>query len=178
MVQLGCGLNQVKRSGVPCKWVLLDSCSTNNVFNNCKLLKHIVGCTDEECLHLTANDSSTVYSLISSMKIFPLRVHFNKNSLANVISLFDLIKVEGIHITMDNKNNYGFHITFQGKLYYFSPFENRIYFFNTCKEPRIIVSKEPRSVGTNTNTEVSSYSLLQSIKDNKTDCEIKGSENA
>ena len=72
---------------------------------------------------------------------------------------------------MDNINDFGFHITYQGNYYYFAPFTNGLYYYDT--------RTEPKRVDTNTNNNVSPYSLLQTIDYNKrlyTAREIKGEE--
>ena len=72
MVQYGYGFNQSPKNGIPREWILLDSCSTDNVFNNCRLLNQIVSCSDDDCLHMTANGGVMNFSLKSTMKLFPL----------------------------------------------------------------------------------------------------------
>ena len=175
LIQVGIGFHQSQNEySIPRSWLLLDSCSTDNVFNNGDMIGDIVGCTDDECLLMNANGGTMDYTLKSTLKMFPLPVYYNENSIANVISLFDLIQIDGIEITLDSKKAYGFNVVYGGKLYYFAPFENGLYYFDTREEARSVEN-------TNTNTDVSSYSLLQTIDDNKqfyTDREIKGAERA
>ena len=172
LIQYGYNFTQGD-SGIPREWLLLDTCSTDNVFNNCRFLKDIVACDVNDDLEMQSNGGSMTYGLKSTMKLFPLEVAYNENSVGNVISFFHLIQVPGMVITLDNRVNYGFNVTYQGKYYQFLPFENGLYYFDT--------RNEPRSVDDNTNNEVSPYLLLQTVEDNKafyTQREIKGAENA
>ena len=172
LVQCGVGLSQGP-TGIPRHWLLLDSCSTDNVFNNCSMLGDIISCSDDECLNLISNGGTVDYELRSTMKMFPLDVHYNENSIANVMSLYHLVQVKDLVITMDNRKDYGFHVTYAGKKYHFLPYSTGLYYWDTLREPI--------TVDTNTNDNVSPYSLLQSVEDNKkfyTSSEIKGAENA
>ena len=172
LMQYGYGLHQGS-DGIPSEWILLDSCSTNTVFNNCSFLQSIVACGDEDSLTMRSNGGSLDYYLKSTLKMFPLEVHFNENSMANIISLFDLINVPGVIITMDTRKDSGFNVTFGDKLYQFTPFENGLYYFDTRTGPRSVCDK--------TKSDVSTYSLLQTVNDNKqfyTASEIKGAETA
>ena len=172
LLQYGFNFNQ-SRSGIPREWLLLDTCSTDNVFNTCSHLGSIIACDINEDLKMQSNGGSMTYGLKSTMKLFPLEVAYNEGSVGNIISFFHLIQVPGLVITLDNRVNYGFNVTYLGKFYHFLPFENGLYYFDT----RI----EPKSVEDNNKEVVSPYSLLQSVVDNKafyTQREIKGAENA
>ena len=150
----------------------LDTCFTDNVFNNCSVLGDIVACEVDDDLEMQCNGGSMTYVLKSTMKLFPLEVAYNENSVGNVISFFHLARVPGVVITLDSRVHYGFNVTYLGKLYRFLPFDNGLYYFDT--------RTEPRSVEDNDKKVVFPCSLLQSVEDNKafhTQREIKGAEN-
>ena len=122
---------------------------------------------------MQSNGGSMTYGLKSTMNLFPLEVAYNDDSVGNIISFFRLIQVSGLVITLDNRVNYGFNVTYLGKLYHFLPFENGLYYFDT--------RTAPRSVEDNFKDIVSPYLFLQSVEDNKAFCtqnEIKAAENA
>ena len=172
LVQYGYNFNQGD-SGIPREWLLLDTCSTDNVFNTCSFLNDIVACDIDDDLKMQSNGGSMTYGLKSTMKLFPLEIAYNEHSVGNIISFFRLIQVPGLVITLDSRVNYGFNVTYKGKLYHFLPFDNGLYYFDT--------RNEPRSVDDNTNDVITPYLLLQSVEDNKafyTQREIKGAENA
>jgi len=109
------------------------------------------------------------------LKLFPLDVFYNEHSITNIIALFDLIKrVPGIIITLDSREDPSFSATFYTKLYYFAPFRNGLYYFDTRVGPRSVNNIK-------SNTKCSPYSLMQTVADNKkfyTAQKIKGAENA
>jgi len=98
---------------IPHEWILLESCSTDSVFNNCSFLHSIVACDDKEAITMKSNDDSLEYFLKSTLKFFL----YNEHSLANIISLFDLMRVPSIVITLDSREDPGFSVIFDAKLY-------------------------------------------------------------
>ena len=173
LAQLGYSLNQ-SGTVIPREWLLLDSFSMDIVFNNCSFLGDIIACDDVDSLHLNSNGGGSMdYVLQSKMKLFPLDVYYNEHSLGNIISLFDLIKVRDIVITLDSREGNGFNVVYDNKLYYFAPFDTGLYYFDTSKAPQIVSDK--------TKSSISPYSLLQSVEHNKkfySMAEIKGADNA
>ena len=99
------------------------------------------------------------YYLPSKMKLFPLDENYNEHSLGNIISLFGLMQVEGIVITLDSREGYGFNVLYKNKLYVFLPFATGLYYFDTRTTPQQVSDK--------TKLSVSPYSLLRSVDDNK-----------
>ena len=103
------------------------------------------------------------YYLKSEMRMFPISVFYNENSLANIISLFDLIQVPGVHIQMDSTHSYGFKVTYDGKVYHFQPLDTGLYYYDTNIAPEVV---DGNTMDKN-NEIVSSYSFLQTVEDNK-----------
>ena len=80
-------------------WILLDSCSTDTVFKNPDLVTNIrTGSTNEELKMLT-NGGSVTYKDVADCKLLPLKVHFKKDSLANVLSFKQVSEIPGVKIT-------------------------------------------------------------------------------
>ena len=129
ILQYGYNFNQGSW-GIPREWVLLDTCSTNNVFNNCSLLGKITSCNIKEDLEMKSNGGSMTYCLKSSMTLCPLEVYYSDHSIGNIISFFELIRVLGLVITLDSRENFGFNFTYLGKIYHFLPFENGLYYYD------------------------------------------------
>ena len=152
-------MNQ-SRGGIPKEWLLLDTCSTSNVFNTCSYLGAIIACDIDDDLKMQSNGGSMTYGLKSTMKLFPLEVAYNEDSVGNIISFFRLIQVPGVVITLDSRINDGFNVTYLGKLYHFIPFENGLYYFDTRNEPRSVEDNTTKDI-------VSPYFLLQTVEDNK-----------
>jgi len=159
LMQYSYALSQ-SEDDIPREWILLDSCSTDSVFNNCSFLHSIVACDDKEAITMKSNGGRLEYILKSTLKFFPLEVFNNEHSLANIISLFDFIRVPGIVVTLDSREDPGFSVMLDAKLYYFAPFKNGLYYFDTCVGPRSVNNIK-------FNTKFSPYSLLQTVADNK-----------
>ena len=78
LMQLGYNFNQSENGGIPKEWVLLDSCSTDSIFNNCGLLGDIVAGDDSDAIRLNSNGGGYMDAYLHSMlKMFPLKVFYN-----------------------------------------------------------------------------------------------------
>ena len=66
--------------------ILLDSCSTDTVFKYHDFVANIrTGSADEE-LRILPNGGYVTYKEVAVYKLLPLKVNFNKDSLASVLS--------------------------------------------------------------------------------------------
>jgi hypothetical protein len=112
-MQIGFGFGQ-NNSLIPLSWVLLDMCSMVSMFCNHKLVQDLVVCSEEEELIIQTNSSSKCFDLKTKMKLFPIDVHFNDDSMANILSLKDIAKLDGAHIMMDTNEELAITVHFQG----------------------------------------------------------------
>jgi hypothetical protein len=78
--------------------LLLDSCSTDNVYNNLELLTNVRKCSEDEKLFIVENGGNMIFDAVGKIKVLTVESYYNKNSLTNIISLKKLVEVEGISI--------------------------------------------------------------------------------
>ena len=90
------------RTTIPHDWVLLDSCSTDCVFKNPNLVSSITKCTPQEELEMYTNGGSLVYRHMGQFNFLPLSVYFNDQSIANILSLKQVINLPGVSIAVEN----------------------------------------------------------------------------
>ena len=88
-------------TGIKDTWVLLDTCATNSVSNNTALVKDIVACKQHEILKVSTNGGLIRFDKKSTLKILPMKVHLNKNSMANILSFKEVADIPGVRITTD-----------------------------------------------------------------------------
>jgi hypothetical protein len=163
-MQIGYGFGQ-NDSCILASWVLLDTCSTASVFCNHNLVGDLIVCSEDEELMIQTNGSSKCFDLKSKMKLFPIEVHFNSNSMANILSLKDVAEMTGARITMDTSKNCEIIVHFNGQAYHFTEHAEGLYYLDMAD--------------IKTNTTVSPYCFLESVSDNKlyfTDNKIKGAD--
>ena len=90
--------------------------------------------------------------------------------MATILSLKTVIKIEGSRLTMDTAITKGITLTIKnGDSYDFNMYENGLYYFDTNNTDHFVKNK----------SQLSNYSLLQTVKDNKTyfsKQEIKGAD--
>ena len=142
----------------PKSWVLLDTCFTVNVSNNDNLVTNIRDCEQYEFLNEGTSGGSQLYKQFENIILFPIVVHFNHNSKANILSFKDVSSIPGVCITMDTKKDDAIVITLKdGKIVKFKPYSNGLFCFDT---ETVNFNNESKDLVTN-------YSLIQTVDLNK-----------
>ena len=100
LTQVGVSMTQ-RSAGIKDTWVLLDTCATNSVSNNTDLVKDIVACKQHERLTVSTNGGLISFDKKSNLKLLPMKVHFNKNSMATILSFKEAVYIPGVRITTD-----------------------------------------------------------------------------
>ena len=67
-------------------WLLLDTCSKDSIDSNAELVPDIQDCTHDNNLTVITNGGSQTFDKIASLKIFPLYIHLNYDSMANILA--------------------------------------------------------------------------------------------
>ena len=142
-------------------WILLDTCSTASVAGNKELVTDIKPCDVDDELVLATNGGGMTYNHIASLKLFPVRVHYNPDSIATILALKDVASIPGCYITMDTRVAREMRVTFEdGKTYLFKECGDGLYFYNTADNAGV---DEDNSI----NPTVNSYSFLQTVASNE-----------
>ena len=153
-------------------WLLLDTCSTVSVCCNKALVHDITTVTGNDELTIITNGGSQIFKQTATLNILPLPVHFNSNSLANILSLSDVANLPGARITMDSTVEKAINLHHNGVTLKFEECSDGLYFLDTSKYNPTKPSVTSYS---------KSLSLLQTVNSNKefyTKREIKGAEKA
>ena len=131
----GISLTQQGSNIINPNWILLDPCSTENVFCNKDFLIGVRKCGDEEDLKIISNGGFRHYQEIGIAKILPLAVHYNPDSLANVLSYRAVSKLPNICITADTDlgPNIHVHVKDTNTKYIFRPCGDDIYYIDMHK---------------------------------------------
>ena len=83
LLQLGVMLTQSNNNDIiSSDWILLDTCSTDSVFNNKSFLTKISKCKDEDILNIVSNGGGSVsYDTTGFFNLLSMPVYYNKNPL-------------------------------------------------------------------------------------------------
>ena len=92
-----------RSAGIKDIWVLLDTCATNSVSNNTSLVKYIVAFKQHERLKFSKNVGLISFDKKSTLKLLPMKVHFNKKSMADILSFKEVADIPGVRITTDTE---------------------------------------------------------------------------
>ena len=104
---------------------------------------------------------------MGTLNLFPISVHYNPSSLANVLSFDTVAQLPSVRITLDTLIERGFLVTYKDMTLKFRPCSDGLYYFDTAT----LKSK----------TTVTDYSFLETVMSNKeyfTSQEIQGADNA
>ena len=143
---------------IPDTQLLLDTCSTCDVTMSPDLVKDIRQCISEEMLTAYYNGGEQKYNLIARLTLFPIDVHFKRDSMANIVSMKTITATEGVRVTMDTAKDMSILVTIKYDCTYnFKPYANGLYYFDMNTIKSSIKSKD----------DVTNYSLLQTVKNNK-----------
>lgn len=138
---------------IPLSWVLLDTCSTSSVSNNTDNVSSIRDCSPNDCLKMFTNGSTTYYDQIATLKLLPLDVHFNEDSMATILSVKDVANLENVHITMDTRKERAIFVHHDDEVLKFEECADGLYYYDTAALKPL-------------NVEVTNYSFLETVADN------------
>ena len=116
---------------IPDSWILLDTCSTDSIFKNKHLVSNIRPCSEDDILTMVSNGGVTTYDEIADLNILPIRVHFDENSIANVLSLKDVAAIPGATLTMNTKVDKAISLHLKsGATLSFMPCKEGLYYYD------------------------------------------------
>ena len=168
--------------GIPDSWVLLDTCSTDSVMKSKTMVSNIKQCEANDCLTIFTNGGSQFFDKMGSFKFFPLSVHFNPDSMANILAMKDVASIPGVRITYDSAKERLILVHFNKCIYRFTECKEDLYFYDT-KSDKVECTKVPGAINKEHKDKlvetVTPYSFLSTVESNKlyyTRQEIKGAE--
>lgn len=96
-------LSQTDDNGLPHSWLLLDTCSSNSTTNDAIHVTNITQCYVGDKMTTLTNGGQAVFDKVADLKLLPMKVYFDQNSMANVLSYHEVKSLPGIRITMDTE---------------------------------------------------------------------------
>ena len=187
--QVGATFLQDRPSGIESTWILLDICSTASVCNNLDMLSDTRICNEDEELTVITNSGSQSFKLIGNFKHLPMEVHYNADSLANVLTFKHVSEIPGVTIIIDISKDSGILVHMRdGTVYCFAPCVSGLYHHNAIggtMHPENTVTKplEERTTNLSNNMTLTVYptSFLNTVAENSkfySRHEIEGAKNA
>ena len=166
-LQLGVMLTQANNV-INLNWILLDTCSTDSVFNNNAFLTDITKCEDSDILHIVSNGGGAVtYDTTGFFELLGMQIHYNKNSLANVLSFKQVAALDGVKITLDTSVEKAITVHINGDALKFKECQDGLYFLD------MVNLKNKNKNGVNnyskrvSSSKISNFCLLNTVKNNK-----------
>ena len=147
-------------------WILLDTCSTDSVFNNSVFLSSIVKCKDDDVLNIVSNGGGSVqYDTIGDFNLLPMPIYYTKNSMANVLSFGQVAALDGVRITMNTSIDNSILVHYNDIILKFEQCKDGLYFIDMSKlDLKTIKNK---SVVNHYSSSSSNICLLNTVDYNK-----------
>ena len=162
-------LTQNKMQVVNKHWLLLDSCSTVSVCCNPQMVQHIRECAPGQGITVLTNGGSQSFNKTADLNCLPIEVHYNAESMANILSLSDVANLEGARITMDTDVERAIVLHYKGDTLKFKECIDGLYYLDIRSMHK-------------TKSEVTNYSSFTStVAENKklfTKKDVKGADSA
>ena len=73
-------------------------CTSRSVSNNPDMITNITYFDEDYCIWLNTNGGLAMFDKNINLKVFPLKVHFKKQTMAVIISLSDVFNIDGIRV--------------------------------------------------------------------------------
>ena len=94
-------------------------------------MKNIRACTTEESLTAYCNGGAQLYNRIASLNMFPIKVHFKQDLLANIVSMKSVSEIKGACVIMDTAHGMNIIVALtDGSIFKFEQYKNGLYYFD------------------------------------------------
>ena len=162
-------LSQKQLEVIDKNWLLLDTCSTVSVCCNSTLVSDIQNSAPGQGITVITNGGAQSFNQHANLKVLPLKVHYNSDSLANILSLSDVANLPGARLTMDTEIEKAIVLHFNGQQLKFQECSDGIYYWDTQSKSKTTV------------TNYSDLSFTQTVHSNKqmySRRDVQGADNA
>ena len=150
---------------IPRSWILLDTCSSNSTCNDARHVENIKQCIFGEEMTTITNGGPRCFEKEATLNIFPLKVYFDQESLATIVSYYEVSILPGVTMIVNSKveNTINVVVEDQNCTYKFRPCGSGLYYVDIdamedhCYELEV----------TDNSYVVAPYSLVQSVASNR-----------
>ena len=119
---------------IPSSQILLDTCPTSILCNNKETIGNIRYCNSDETLIAYKNGGSKIFTQIVPFKILPMEVHFNPDSMANIIAVNNVASITWVYISMDSKKERVIIVDDQNNMIKFHECCDGLYYYDTANK--------------------------------------------
>ena len=111
-------------------WLLLDTCSTVSVSCNPRMISNVKPCGPGKGVTVITNGGAQTFEEEGILNFLPLKVHFNENSVANILSLSDVANLPGATLKMDTSVARAINLSYNNVVYRFNECADGLYYHN------------------------------------------------
>ena len=151
---------------IPHNWVLLDSCSTDSVFRDQTIISDLRKCFPNDELKMHTNGGSITYKHIGTFKHLPLQVYHNNDSIANILSLTDVMNIPGLTVRIKKDPVPSFVLKYQGNEVLFTSAGGGL-FHCTIDDLSSLSTRRTSSQQTNKQSTAEPATVFTTVRDNE-----------
>ena len=108
--------------------------------------------TLDETLRMYTNGGLKNFTQMAPFNFLPMEVHFNQDSTDNILSIKDVVSIQGVNINMDSNKEHAIIAEYKNKNIKFQECRDGLYYYDTDNK---------------FTPHVNSYYFLSAVKDNK-----------
>ena len=79
------------------------------------MVGNIRDCTSYETFTVYTNGGSNTFTHIAPFKFLRMELHFNPDSMANIITIKDFYSIPGVHISMDSRKELAISVEYHNQ---------------------------------------------------------------
>ena len=103
----------------------------------------MVKCLPGKGVTVITNGGSQHFGAEADLSIFPMKVYFNSDSMANILSLSDIANLEGARLTMDTEVERAIRLHLNSQIFIFRECADGLYYWDSSDKPKHSVSNYP-----------------------------------
>ena len=79
-------------------------------------------CVNDDCLTIYTNGGSQLFKKTGTLKLFPMSVHYNGESMENILSMKDIVSLQGVQVNFDSLKEYAMLVNYKDEVYRFKEY--------------------------------------------------------
>ena len=101
--------------------------SSSSVLKNASLATNVRNCNSEEKLLMLTNGGHLSYNQMGDLLQFPMKVHINESSMANILPFAEVANMAGVHIKMDMSKGKIINVHIEDEKSFISKYVHRVF---------------------------------------------------
>ena len=98
------------------------------------MIVNVCDCTSDETLMVYTNGGSKNFTKMAPFKLLPMEVHFNPESMANILPIKDVASIPVLNISMYSRKERAIIVEYKNQIIKFQEFCDVLYYYDTANK--------------------------------------------